>query len=269
MGLELTRNDLLDVSALMEECQERWYDPVAWQEHLVERARALIGSDFCAFQLSHGTDAATVAFREGTITGRQDAAVERLFCEHMREGAAMYPMYPQPARDLVRDGWCTATFAEHLAAANYPETGQHFVERFHRPVAVTHSLHAACVVMPGWTATLSAMRTGRARDYSGRQRDLATAISAAITARCNSRLALATQHTCPTLAPRERDVLSSLLEGDSEKQVAARLQLSAATVHEYVGALYRRFAVHSRGELMAIFLRRAPALRASDDPPSV
>ena len=64
-------------------------------------------------------------------------------------------------------------------------------------------------------------------------------------------------------------MLNSLLEGDSEKQVAARLQLSAATVHEYVSALYRRFAVHSRGELMAHFLRRTPALRTSDGSPSV
>jgi DNA-binding NarL/FixJ family response regulator len=38
--------------------------------------------------------------------------------------------------------------------------------------------------------------------------------------------------------------------GDSEKQVAARLGLSQATVHQYVTALYRRFGVRSRAQLI-------------------
>jgi len=54
-----------------------------------------------------------------------------------------------------------------------------------------------------------------------------------------------------------RQTLASLLEGDSEKQVAARLGISYATAHQYVTALYRRFGVHSRGQLVAHALRRA------------
>jgi DNA-binding NarL/FixJ family response regulator len=42
--------------------------------------------------------------------------------------------------------------------------------------------------------------------------------------------------------------LACLLEGDSEKQVAARLGLSPATAHEYVTALYRHFGVQSRAQ---------------------
>ena len=45
------------------------------------------------------------------------------------------------------------------------------------------------------------------------------------------------------------------MEGDSEKQVAARLGLSPATIHQYVTALYRRFGVQSRGQLMAYILK--------------
>ena len=58
-----------------------------------------------------------------------------------------------------------------------------------------------------------------------------------------------------TLPPRLREVLAALAEGDSEKQVAARLGLSRHTVHEYVAGLYRRFAVRSRAELMAVYWR--------------
>jgi DNA-binding NarL/FixJ family response regulator len=60
------------------------------------------------------------------------------------------------------------------------------------------------------------------------------------------------------LPPRLRQTLHCLLEGDSEKQVAARLGLSQATTHQYVTALYRRFGVHSRAELMAYAMRRLP-----------
>ena len=45
-------------------------------------------------------------------------------------------------------------------------------------------------------------------------------------------------------------VLFCLLQGDSEKQVAYRLGISRHTVNHHVQRLYRRFGVHSRGELM-------------------
>ena len=58
------------------------------------------------------------------------------------------------------------------------------------------------------------------------------------------------------LPPRLRQTLACLLEGDSEKQVAARLGLSNATVHQYVTALYRHFAVQSRAQLLARLNKR-------------
>ena len=59
------------------------------------------------------------------------------------------------------------------------------------------------------------------------------------------------------LSPRLRQTLDCLLEGDSEKQVAARLSLSETTIHQYVGALYQHFRVNSRASLLAYFMRRA------------
>src|SRR5262249_42861709 len=61
------------------------------------------------------------------------------------------------------------------------------------------------------------------------------------------------------LPRRERETLACLLEGDSEKQAAARLGVSYATAHQYVTSLYRRFGVRSRAELLAYFLRRLRA----------
>jgi DNA-binding CsgD family transcriptional regulator len=68
----------------------------------------------------------------------------------------------------------------------------------------------------------------------------------------------ATEPGVEQLSPRLHQTLARLLEGDSEKQAAARLGLSPATVHEYVTALYRRFGVQSRAELLVLVLRRIP-----------
>jgi DNA-binding CsgD family transcriptional regulator len=62
----------------------------------------------------------------------------------------------------------------------------------------------------------------------------------------------------PKLSPRERETLQHLLSGDSEKQVAAKLQLSRHTVHIYVKTLYKHFGVNSRGELLAKCLGGSP-----------
>ncbi len=58
------------------------------------------------------------------------------------------------------------------------------------------------------------------------------------------------------LPPRMGQTLHYLLTGDSEKQVAQRLNLSPHTVHVYVKKLYRHFEVSSRAELLALHLRR-------------
>ncbi|HEX5269750.1 MAG TPA: helix-turn-helix transcriptional regulator [Gemmataceae bacterium] len=58
------------------------------------------------------------------------------------------------------------------------------------------------------------------------------------------------------LSPRQRQTLTLLLSGDSEKGVALRMGLSRHTVHDHVIALYKHFGVNSRAELMALCHRR-------------
>ena len=58
----------------------------------------------------------------------------------------------------------------------------------------------------------------------------------------------------PHLAPRVRQTLQYLLEGDSEKQIALKIGISQHTVHVYVKSLYKTMNVSSRGELLAKFV---------------
>jgi DNA-binding CsgD family transcriptional regulator len=56
------------------------------------------------------------------------------------------------------------------------------------------------------------------------------------------------------LPPRLQPVLRLMLQGDAEKQIARKLDLSPHTIHEYAKVLYRTLGVSSRGELLARFV---------------
>jgi DNA-binding NarL/FixJ family response regulator len=62
----------------------------------------------------------------------------------------------------------------------------------------------------------------------------------------------------PKLSPRLDRTLRGLLQGQSEKEIAADVGVSVHTVHEYVKELHRRLGVNSRGELLARFLPTRP-----------
>lgn len=75
----------------------------------------------------------------------------------------------------------------------------------------------------------------------------------------------------PRLSRRLMQTLCLLLDGLSEKEIAAELGLSPHTVHDYVKSLYRTFRVRSRAELHAHFGTSALAdrLRALTEPTPV
>jgi DNA-binding CsgD family transcriptional regulator len=55
----------------------------------------------------------------------------------------------------------------------------------------------------------------------------------------------------PRLTSRQRQVLSGLAAGASEKELASQLRLSPHTLHDHVKAVHRAYGVRSRGELLA------------------
>ena len=56
------------------------------------------------------------------------------------------------------------------------------------------------------------------------------------------------------LAPRERETLGLLLEGRSEKEIAAAMDVSTSTAHQYITSLYRIFRTSGRTGLIATYL---------------
>jgi DNA-binding CsgD family transcriptional regulator len=56
------------------------------------------------------------------------------------------------------------------------------------------------------------------------------------------------------LTETERRVLRALLGGGSEKLIASELGMSFSATHEHVANIYKKFAINSRAELMALWL---------------
>ncbi len=56
------------------------------------------------------------------------------------------------------------------------------------------------------------------------------------------------------LTPRELDILALLAEGDSSKQIAARLRLTPGTVRAYLHTIYEKLGVENRTQAAVRFL---------------
>ncbi len=69
------------------------------------------------------------------------------------------------------------------------------------------------------------------------------------------RASSAVSTSCP-LSRREREIVSLLADGYAALNIAARLNLSHATVRNHIQNALRRMEVHSQVELVALALRR-------------
>jgi DNA-binding CsgD family transcriptional regulator len=97
--------------------------------------------------------------------------------------------------------------------------------------------------------------TGRP-DFSAHDVKLIEEDFAAIAPLVGGPLARSEEPSPAGLTPRGRDVLRCVLEGDSAKQIAARLGISVNTANEYLRAVFHHFHVGTRPELMARWIRR-------------
>jgi DNA-binding CsgD family transcriptional regulator len=122
------------------------------------------------------------------------------------------------------------------------------------------------------SALLRAARTARTLDGTGTahaQRKEIADFCRYLGARLKGELNFGAPPALPAglkLSPRMRQTLERLLAGDSEKQIAAKLEVSPHTVHVYVKSLYHEFEVCSRSELLARFVQVPTCVRGSGAP---
>jgi DNA-binding CsgD family transcriptional regulator len=94
------------------------------------------------------------------------------------------------------------------------------------------------------------------KDFSSRDKAVVREAMASVVPLVGGPLARFGDLTPEGLPLRARQVLQCLLEGDSDKEIGTRLEISRFTVNFHTKVIYRHFGVSGRAELLALWVRR-------------
>jgi len=246
--------DVRDAYRLIGECRDLGADPTLWHRRMMEGLCRLIGARTAAggegrWNRPHSPVQVLSAVEVGL-----DVREHRLFLAYFRDvGPPDDPIFRALGR--LGDRHIVRTRRQLVSDADW--YGSSVWNDYQRPIGIDHQFTSVYQVA-GTDAidVIGLHRSVGERDFSLRSQRLLTFFHAEIGALIGRALVSAAEPSPDTLAPRLRQTLACLLEGDSEKQAAARLGLSQATAHEYVTALYRHFNVRSRAQLMAHAIKR-------------
>jgi DNA-binding CsgD family transcriptional regulator len=268
---QLTTDDVSGVIRLVREVTERWDDPVAWREHLLHGACALVhgnvGTMIAQYDGRHesfgrigvvaavGVPAELRAYLEPAVSdfsyrSWDDASSKGL--------PGMTNLYGEFRR---QGGWVTAS-RNHFTDDATRYAGTRYQQFRRRLNTDDYVISIRIVDLPQRAEAIAVDRPFGAPRFGPREVALLKILHDEIAPLVGVRLTTEAHLSRDGLSTRLRETLSLLLDGLSEKQVARRMHLSTGTVHEYVGVLYKHFRVSSRGELLAYFVRRTPAPRA-------
>jgi DNA-binding NarL/FixJ family response regulator len=127
-----------------------------------------------------------------------------------------------------------------------------------RTLGIDHTIYCfrAIPTAPDEVSGSMLSRAAGRRDFKVREKEIAREAHTVLGPLVGGPLARFAEPSPTGLPPRVGQVLRCLLEGDSDKQAAARLGISAHTVNEYVKTIFNHFGVQSRAELMARWVRR-------------
>jgi DNA-binding CsgD family transcriptional regulator len=237
---------------LLGECRDLGSDPALWQPRMMQGLSQLFGAALACggegrLRAADGSIDPLTYFDSGF-----DAANRHNYLAYMRADGPMGDPFIQALR---RRPGAPLTRRQVVSDAVYFRA--EVVDRYLRPVNVHHRLATLFTNSDRSLFLLHVYRQRGERDFSSRDRALLGLFHHELAPLVGRALVGAAEATPMTLSPRLRQTLACLVEGDSEKQVAARLGMSHATAHQYVTALYRRFGVNSRGQLLAHVLKRS------------
>lgn len=251
--------DLRILFRLVDECRSLGDDSRIWRDHYSRGLARLLGADlvFCVetggcragrpenlgvaeWGWENGFDRAgwARAIREFESDPFYSLGLRRYFPRFRdSDGVAL------ARTDLIADGEWDASFDYQM---------------IHRTLGVDHVIWCFRSIPdgPDAQAGVIALREASKRDFEPAHRAILAEAQALIAPLVGGPLARFSEPAPSDLSLRVRQVLRCLLEGDGDKQVAARLGLSPLTVNSHTKAIYRHFGVTGRTELLARWVKR-------------
>jgi DNA-binding CsgD family transcriptional regulator len=271
---DVSRDDVSRVIRLVQEVSERWDDPRVWREYLLQGACALLGGHAGMILAEYGGTGRTdgPAGRFGrlvplAVVGLPEQLVQAIQ-PHVSEWEGQQYVEADESTpgtkmlydEIRRQKWVTAARAELTDDATYHES-QYYL-KLRRPLDLDdYVVSIRFVDVPKRTEAINIDRPHGAEPFGAREVTLLKLLHDEIAPLIGVRLATEERLSRDGLSKRLRETLSLLIDGRSEKEVAAALKIGSRTAHDYVTALYEHFQVCSRAELLAYFVRRQPAPR--------
>jgi Response regulator containing a CheY-like receiver domain and an HTH DNA-binding domain len=257
----MRKSDLLrlaevrDAYRLIGDCRDLGSEPALWQIRMFEGLCQLVGVPWASggegFWARPPGSIQPLSF---LAFGLDDRHRERYLAYAREVGPQGDPLYHAlqtlPGQILTRSRSALLSDAIWYRSSVF--------NNYYKPARADHALFSVYLAPQRHGASVICLSRGLGeRDFLPGEVRLLEFFHAELGRLIGHQLVSATEPTIDELSPRLRQTLACLLEGDSEKQVAARLGLSPTTVHQYVTALYRRFGVQSRAQLLMHMLRRS------------
>ena len=246
--------DVRDAYRLIGDCRDLGSDPALWHGRMLEGLGRIIGVAVAVGGEGRWMRPAPhIEVISSFEVGMDSRGRDLYMAYHRAVGPSGDPIFQAMrhlrGRHLTRTRWQVVSDAKWYRSVTWND--------YHRPIGIDDQLTSVYQVAESGAINVIALHRGRGERWSPRQQRLLSFFHEEIGRMIGRSLVSATEPRPDTLSPRLRQTLACLLEGDSEKQVAARLGLSRATTHEYVSALYRHLGVRSRAQLMAHAIKRA------------
>jgi DNA-binding CsgD family transcriptional regulator len=231
-------------------------DPAAWREHLIEGLCRLLRADVgIAGELCFNQSGLPPVIAAGTMDrGWASESQRRVFLQYMRaDGQLRDPTYPATSRLMTRSG----TICRRDAVGDRRWYSCDHYNLVRRVAGVDDFLHSGYLIgSAGISHHIHLARQTGSRPFTVGQLRLLHLFHEELGRLWDEPAASVRPDAAAGLPPRQRQVLSLLHEGESEKQIALALGLSRHTVHDHIRALHARFQVNSRAELLSRSLPR-------------
>ena len=236
-------HELRQVYRLVGECRDLGFDCVAWRSHLFESLAEMVGSKFTiggeGVDLFGGSGRPTHTVMAGCDGEGEQRLIREFLREHLAGGRPeIFDL------DLVSGPFEELTFRRRDRAGD-TRARVEAVADLERELGLGHRMMSLYHIdgPPGSDrhSGIVLQRPRGERDFNDRELMLVELLHRELGPMVYRQLAGGNEPSIQGIAPRYRKVLGCLLDGDSEKQIAGRLDLSKQTVHTYVKAIYRYF----------------------------
>lgn len=251
---------------LIGECRELWDNPPAWRLHLLRGMTELTGLAVGHYAEVDATSFdGPVRFFAAVDYGWRDEAARDYYVRYTADITGAYTT-PMPgieilAHRLAGTGRAIAYRSELCSDSQWYRSAA--VNEYRRPAFNNDYVLSFVRGKNNLCTHIGVHQDTSQRAPTLHAKRLVSLVHQQIAPMVGFSLATDDQCSREGLSPRLQQVLDQLLHGDSEKQIARDLKLKPPTVHEYIGKIYRHFAVNSHGELLAYFLTRRPKLKSA------